>query len=76
MSSVTVTISLGGSSWVGEMAGVLFGIADWLRVRRIARRRAADCLFRLGWSFECTSMTKAELMAENKPACDKMLDPL
>jgi len=42
MSPVTVTISLGGSSWVGGTVGVSFGKADWLRVRRIARRRATD----------------------------------
>jgi len=43
-------------------------MADWLRVRRMARRRAADWSFGLGWRFEWTSMTKAELMAENRPA--------
>jgi len=43
-------------------------MADWLRVRRIARRRAADCSLGLGWRLEWTSMTKAELTAENRPA--------
>jgi len=38
-----------------------------LRVRRIARRRAADWSFRQRWSFEWTSMTKAGLTAENRP---------
>ena len=32
------------------------------------RRRAADCSFGLGWRPEWTSMTKAELTAENSPA--------
>ena len=48
--------------------GVSPGIADWLRVRRIARRRATDWTFGSGWRFELTSMTKAELTAENRPA--------
>ena len=39
---VTVTISLEGFCWTGGTVGDLFGIADWLRVRRTARRRAAD----------------------------------
>jgi len=68
MSPVTVTISLGGFSWTGGTLGVSFGMADWLRVRRIARRRAADCSFGSDWSPEWTSMTKAELTAENRPA--------
>jgi len=49
MSPVTVTISLGGLSWTGGTVGDSFGMADWLRVRRIARRRAADCSFGSGW---------------------------
>ena len=71
MSPVTATISLGGPSSTGEMAGVSFGMADWLRVRRMTRRRAADCSAGLGSSFEWTSMTKAELTAENRPAYKK-----
>ena len=43
-------------------------MADWLRVRRIARRRAADCSIGFGWRLELTSMTKAEVTAENRPA--------
>lgn len=43
MRPVTVMISLGACSWTVGMVGVSFGIADWLRVRRMARRRAADC---------------------------------
>jgi len=74
MSPVTVTISPGGSSWVGGTVGISFGIADWLRVRRIARRRAAVWSFGSGWSFEWTSMTKAELTAENRPAYENKLD--
>jgi len=65
---VTVTISLGGVFWAGGTVGVSPGMADWLRVRRIARRRAADWSFGSGWSCEWTSMTKAELTAENRPA--------
>ena len=72
MSPVTVTISPGGSSRAGGMAGgVSPGMADWLRVRRIARRIVADCSFGSGSSFEWISITKAELTAENKPACDR-----
>ena len=48
--------------------GDSFGNADWLRVRKMASRRAADWSFGSGWSFEWTSMTKAELTAENRPA--------
>ena len=44
------------------------GMADWLRVRRIARRREADSWLGSGWRLEPTSMTKAELTAENRPA--------
>jgi len=65
---VIVTVSLGGSSWTGGAAGGSPGMADWLRVRRIARRRAADYSLGLGWRLEWTSMTKAELTAENRPA--------
>jgi len=68
MSAVTVTISLGGFSWAGGMVGFSPGAIDWLRVRRIARRMAADCSLGSGSSFEWISMTKAELMAENRPA--------
>jgi len=68
MSPVTVTISLGGLSWMGGTVGDSFGMADWLRVRRIARRMAADCSFGSGWRPEWASMTKAELTAENRPA--------
>ena len=74
MSPVAVMISLGGSSWTGGTTGVSFGMADWLRVRRIARRRAADCSFGSGPSLDWTSMTKAELTAENRPAYEKRSD--
>ena len=43
-------------------------------MRRIARRRAADCSFGSGRSPEWTSITKAELTAENKPACKDRSD--
>ena len=43
-------------------------MADWLRVKRIARRRAVDCSFGSGRRLEWTSMTKVELTAENRPA--------
>ena len=46
-------------------------MADWLRVRRIARRRA-DYSLGLGWRLEWTSMTKAKLTAENRPAYRNM----
>ena len=52
--------------------GVSPGIADWLRVRRMARRMAADCSFGSGWSFDWTSITNAELTAENRPACENV----
>ena len=68
MRHVTITVSPDGPSWTGGTVGVSPGMADWLRVRRMARRRAADWSFGLGWRFEWTSMTKAELMAENRPA--------
>ena len=68
MSPVTVTISVGGFSWTGGTVGVSFGMAEPLRVRRMARRRAADWSFGSGWSPDWTSMTKAELTAENRPA--------
>ena len=68
MRPVTVMISLGGSSWTGKAMGLPPGNVDWLRVRRIARRRAADSSFGSGSSFDCTSITNAELTAENRPA--------
>jgi hypothetical protein len=74
MSPVTVTISLGGFSWTGGTVGVSFGVAEWLRVRRMARRRAADCSFGSDLRFEWTSMTKAELTAENRPAFEDKSD--
>lgn len=72
MRQVTVTIPQGGPPWTGE--GVSSGTADWLRASRIARRRAADCSFGSGSSFGWTSMTKAELTAENRPAFKNRLD--
>jgi len=68
MRQVTVTIPLDGSFGAGGTVGVSPGMADWLRVRRIARRRTADCSFGSGRRLEWTSMTKAELTAENRPA--------
>jgi len=73
MSPVTVMISLGVIS-MGGTVGIVFGIADWLRVRRIAWRRAAVWSFGSGWSFEWTLMTKVELMAENRPTYENKLD--
>ena len=69
MRLAAVTISLGGSSCAGGTMTVSAGRADRLRVRRIARRSAADCSFGSGSSFDWTSMTNAELTAENRPAC-------
>ena len=71
---VTVMISLGARSWTGGMTGVSFGRTDWLRVRRMARRRAADCSPGSVSSFGWISMTKAELTAENRPAYVRELD--
>ena len=69
MKPAAVIISLGKSSWAGVTAGGSWGIADWLRVRRIARRRAVDRSLGSGWSFEWTSMTKTELTTDSRPAC-------
>lgn len=71
ISPAAVTISLGGSSWADGTVGAPPGIAVWLRVKRMARRRAADCSLGSGWSFEWTSMTKAELTAEKRPAYNR-----
>ena len=68
MRPVTVTISSGGPPWASGTMGVPPGIADWLRVSRIARRRAADSSFGSGLSPDWTSTTKAVLTAESKPA--------
>ena len=68
MRQATAVIPLGGPSWTGGTVGVSPGMADRLRVRRMARRRTADCSFGSGRRFEWTSMTKAELTAENRPA--------
>ena len=70
ISPMTVTIPPGGFLLVGATGTV----ADWLRARRIARRRASDCSFGSGRRFDWTSMTKAELTAENKPAYENELD--
>lgn len=59
----TPMITLGG--WTDRMARVSFGIADWLRVRRMVWS-AVDCSFGSGRSFEWTSMTRAELTAEDR----------
>jgi hypothetical protein len=42
----------------------------------MARRRAADCSFGSGWRFEWTSITKAELTAENRPAYENKVSRL
>ena len=68
MSPVAVTISWGVFSLMGGAVGFSPGMADWLRVRRMARRSAADCSFGSVSSFDWTSITKAELTAENRPA--------
>ena len=46
------------------------GAIDRLRLRRIARRYASDRSVGSSWSLDWTSMTKAELTAENRPACE------
>ena len=71
MSPVTVTTLLGGLPWAGGMERVSPGMAEWLRVKRMAWRSAADCSFGSGSSLEWTSMTKAELTAENRPAYEE-----
>ena len=76
MRPVMVTISLGGSPGTGGTTGVSPGIADLLRVRRIVGRRAANWSFGSGWSCEWTSMTNAELKAENRPAWEDKSEEL
>jgi hypothetical protein len=63
-----VTISAGGPFHTGGAVGSSPGTIDRLRLRRIARRYASDRSLGSGWSFDWTSMTKAELTAENRPA--------
>ena len=58
----------GGSSFRGGAVGFSSGMADWLRVKRIARRSVADCSLGSVSSFDWTSITNAELTAENRPA--------
>jgi len=66
--SEVVTISVGGPFNTGGAAGSSSGAIDRLRLRRIARRYASERSLGSGWSFDWTSMTKAELTAENRPA--------
>ena len=66
--SDVVMISVGGPFHAGGAAGTSSGAMDRLRLRRIARRRASDRSLESGWSLDWTSMTKAELTAENRPA--------
>ena len=58
---VVVAISLAGSSRTSRTASVSPGMADWLRVRKMARTRAADYSLGSGWRFEWTSTTEAGL---------------
>ena len=71
ISPVTAAISVGMLCAVGGMVGAALGIAEWLRVRRIARSSAVASSFGSGWSFDWTSMTNAELTAEKRPAYEK-----
>jgi hypothetical protein len=66
MSPVTAMISLSESSWTGGTAEGSPGIADWLRVRRIAQRRAAGFSFGLDWRLGWTPMINSELTAESR----------
>ena len=68
MRPVTVIIPLGAAFRTGGMAGISFGTADWLRVRRIAQRGVTDCSCGSGSSFEWTSLTNAKLVVEYRPA--------
>ena len=61
-------ISAGGPLHEGGAIGSSPGAEDGLRLRRIARRYVSDRSPGSGSSFDWTSMTKAELTAENKPA--------
>ena len=64
----TIMIVLGTAPLSGGTVGSSLGIAVRLRVRRIARRKAADSPFESGSSFEYMSIMKAELTAEKRPA--------
>ena len=61
-------ISWRGPLHAGGVAGFSSGETDRLRLRRIARRYASDRSPESGSSLDWTSMTKAELTAENRPA--------
>jgi len=63
-----VMISVGGPFHAGGVIGSSSGAMDRLRLRRIARRYASDRSLGSGSSLDWTSMTKAELTAENRPA--------
>lgn len=55
-------------SWTRGTLGGLFGIAEWLRVRKVVR--CSECHDWVGWvrlELGITLMAKAELTAENKP---------
>ena len=58
----------GGPLHAGGVVEYSSGMMDRLRLRRIARRYASDRSLGSDWSFDWTSMTKAELTAENRPA--------
>ena len=60
--------SVGGPFHAWGAVGSSPGARDALRLRRIARRYASDRSPESGSSLDWTSMTKAELTAENNPA--------
>ena len=62
------TIAWDGFSWMGGTVRFSPGRAVGFKVKRIARRRAADCSFESGSSFGWTPRMNAELTAENRPA--------
>ena len=66
--SDVVKISVGGPFHGEGAVGSSSGAIDLLRLRRIARRYASERSVGSGSSFDWTSMTKAELTAENRPA--------
>ena len=65
ISLVTMVISAGVFSQAGENVAVSFGMADWLRVKRVARRRAADRSFGSSWRPELASTANREPTVEN-----------
>jgi hypothetical protein len=68
MRLMTTTISWAGPDHAVGGAGSSPRAAEWLSVRRMARRYAAVVSFGSGSSFVWVAMTNDVLMAENRPA--------